>query len=187
LAGDFSSFRNEEDAEWTKRGIDYLRKYGVLNAPEPADIKMPEIPEEPQFSKTTNVEMADGSKMTIDRNGNVSVEYSDEALMNRADKFETITDTNDTREIMVSDKRIAELNPDGAPTEDELRKIRSVLTGWNRLEPMQRKMLLEGKYNVTSRSSLNKYLADNFDILKKFNIIAVPEAGISDEGEAMAA
>lgn len=187
LAGDFSSFRNEEDAEWTKRGIDYLRKYGVLNAPEPADIKMPEIPEEPQFSKTTNVEMADGSKMTIDRNGNVSVEYSDEALMNRADRFETITDTNDTREIMVSDKRIAELNPDGAPTEDELRKIRSVLTGWNRLEPMQRKMLLEGNYNVTSRSSLNKYLADNFDILKKFNIIAVPEAGISDEGEAMAA
>ena len=109
--------------------------------------------------------------------------------MNRADHFEPITSTDDTKQIMVSDKRIAELNPDGAPTDDELRTIRTVLTGWNQMEPEQRKMLLEGKYDgVTARRSLNDYLANNFDILKKFNIIAVPEAGISDEGEfAMAA
>jgi len=105
--------------------------------------------------------------------------------MDRADRFEPITSTDDTKQIMVSDKRIAELNPDGAPTEDEMRTIRTVLTGWNQMEPMQRKMLLEGKYDgVTARRSLNDYLAKNFDILKKFNIIAVPEAGISDEGEA---
>ena len=187
LAGDFSSFRNEEDAEWTKRGIDYLRKYGVLKAPEPADIKMPEIPEEPQFRKATNVEMADGSKMNIDRNGNVTVELSDEALMNKANRFEAITSTDDTRDIMVSDERIAELNPSGAPTEEELRTIRTVLTGWNRMEPEQRQMLLRGEYNATNSSRLNEYLKNNFDILKKFNIIAVPEAGISDEDEAMAA
>lgn len=186
LAGDFSSAETEEDAEWTKRGIDYLRQYGILNAPvlDPESIKMPETPDEPQFRRDV-VQMADGSTMNIDRNGNVTIDYSEQALMDRADRFEPITSTDDTKQIMVSDKRIAELNPDGAPTEDEMRTIRTVLTGWNQMEPMQRKMLLEGKYDgVTARRSLNDYLAKNFDILKKFNIIAVPEAGISDEGEA---
>lgn len=185
LAGDFSSAETEEDAEWTKRGIDYLRQYGILNAPvlDPESIKMPETPDEPQFRRDV-VRMADGSTMNIDRNGNVTIDYSEQALMDRADRFEPITSTDDTKQIMVSDKRIAELNPDGAPTEEELRTIRTVLTGWNRMEPEQRQMLLRGEYNATNSSRLNEYLKNNFDILKKFNIIAVPEAGISDEGEA---
>ena len=47
-------------------------------------------------------------------------------------------------------------------------------------------MLLEGDFDATGNSRLNGYLAENFNILRKFNIITVPEpeAGVSDEGEA---
>jgi hypothetical protein len=193
LAGDYSGFSSQEDADWARRGVEYLRKYGVLNAAEPENVTMPAPAEEPAPSRAQNIELNDGSVLNMDGEGNATISLSEEAeermMMERANRYEPINDVNDTRDIMVSDERIKQLNPNGAPTDDELRKIRTVLMGWNRMEPRQRKMLLEGDFDATGSSRLNGYLAENFNILRKFNIITVPEpeAGVSDEGEASAA
>jgi hypothetical protein len=193
LAGDFTSLESRDQAEWAKKGIDYLIEYGVLNATEPAEIKMPEEPEDPIFRRTVEADLPNGGRLTINKDGSafIDVPEDEDALMRRADSYNPITSVRDIGEIIVSDKRIAELNPGHVPSEQEMKRIRNILIVWNRVDPIKRAQMLAGNFDgISKKQAYNNYIAQNFHVLRDFNIISIPgtDADISvNESETSAA
>ena len=192
LAGDFTSLESRDQAEWAKKGIDYLIEYGVLNATEPAEIKMPEEPEDPIFRRTVEADLPNGGRLTINKDGSafIDVPEDEDALMRRADSYNPITSVRDIGEIVVSDKRIAELNPGHVPSEQEMKRIRNILIVWNRVDPIKRAQMLAGNFDgISKKQAYNNYIAQNFHVLRDFNIISIPgtDADISvNESETLA-
>ena len=101
----------------------------------------------------------------------------------RARTYKPIDDINDTRDIMVSDDRIAALNPNNGPSGDELRRIRGILTDWNLSSPQDRQKMMAGNFDEWGDQK-DEMKAD-FNLLRKFNIIKVPEP--EEEPEAQEA
>jgi hypothetical protein len=116
-------------------------------------------------------DMPDGSHVDLD------------LIDERARTYKPIDDINDTRDIMVSDDRIAALNPNNGPSGDELRRIRGILTDWNWSSPQDRQKMMAGNFDEWGDQK-DEMKAD-FNLLRKFNIIKVPEP--EEEPEAQEA